>query len=391
MNVLMLGWELPPYNSGGLGEACMGLTKALANQNVDITFVLPVKVDVKADHMNVMFANIEDHLSVVHPAYTTIASLKTSQTLGSFPTDYVQGALAFAEAIERLSKKVKADIIHSHDWMTFPAGIVAQSVLSKPLVTHIHSTENDRTGGNYPNKAVYDIEKDGVTRSNKVITVSNFTKESVMREYAVEGSKVHVVHNGVEDFRKPELPRVLSVYKNAGYKIVLFLGRITLQKGPEYFVKTAKKISEYDEKVLFVVVGTGDMEQQMIEEASQAGILHKFIFAGFLRGIEKDRMYQSADVYVMPSVSEPFGITTLEAVANNTCVLASKQSGVSEVLTHILKSDFWDIDEMANKILALLRYPALSHDLRKESKKELPNINWNNAAQKTLQIYNKLV
>lgn len=388
----MLAWEYPPANSGGLGEACLGLTKALAKNDVDITFVLPKKVDVHADHMNIVFANLEDQLDLIYPAYTTDGGrLNKYVTSTDIPPDFVRGALAFAEKIENIAKKYKAALVHSHDWMTYPAGIAAKEVTGKPLVCHVHSTEYDRTGGNFPNQIVHRIEKDGVTHADRVITVSNLTKRIVSDEYAIDPSKIDVVYNGIDAFSKEKLPVALSHLKDMGYKIVLFLGRITLQKGPEYFVHAAKEVLEYEPKTIFLVVGSGDMQGQMIAEAAEFGISDKFIFTGFLRGVEKDRIYQASDVYVMPSVSEPFGITSLEAVANETCVLASKQSGVSEVLTHILKVDFWDTDEMANKIVALLRYPALTWDLKSNSKHELRGVNWDKAADKTMQVYKQLL
>lgn len=388
----MLGWELPPYNSGGLGVACMGLTKALAKRGVSITFVLPKKVDIKVDHMNLIFANLDESIDSLYPAYTTSSPYwKYKSSLEAFPPDFVKGSIVFSEKIEKLAKKYKSDIIHAHDWMTFPAGIRAKEVTSRPLITHIHSTEYDRTGGNFPNKFVYEIERDGIQNADRVLSVSALTKKIVTKEYTVDPGKIEVVYNGVDTFSKEKLPITLGALKNMGYKVVLFLGRITLQKGPEYFVRAAKRISEYEEKTIFVVVGSGDMQEQMMNEAAAYGILDKFLFTGFLRGEERDRMYQTADVYIMPSVSEPFGITSLEAVANETCVLASKQSGVSEVLTHILKVDFWDTEEMANKVISLLRYPALKEDLTKNSKHELRDINWSKAAEKTLKVYNDLL
>jgi glycogen synthase len=392
MRVLMFGWELPPYNSGGLGEACYGLTKALAEKHIAITFVLPRKVDIHASHMDVIFADISDDVNVIYPAYTThVSYLKNRLKVDSFPPDFVRGAMAFAEKIPSIAKKCRADIIHAHDWMTFPAGISAKHALRKPFVTHIHSTEFDRTGGNFPNKYVYEIEKEGVQKADKVISVSNLTKRIVAQEYAIDLGKIDIVYNGVDVFAKDELPFALSSMKQMGYKIVLFLGRITLQKGPEYFVHAAKRILEYEDKTIFVVVGSGDMQEQMMQEVADMKMMDRFFFTGFLRGEEKDRIYQSADVYVMPSVSEPFGITALEAVSNGTCVLVSKQSGVSEVLTHVLKTNFWDIDEMANKVISLFRYPALQIDLKKNSREELREINWAKAAESTIGVYKQLL
>jgi len=290
-----------------------------------------------------------------------------------------------------IAKKYAPDIIHSHDWLTFPGGVAAKKVTGKPLITHVHSTEIDRTGGHYPNPYVYKIEKRGLDDSERVVSVSNFTKNILVNDYAINPDKIKIVHNGCEQMTKKELPPSLTVFKSMGYKIVLYLGRITLQKGPEYFVRAAKKVSEFNPKTIFIVAGSGDMQEGMIAEASYLGIIDKMVFTGFLRGDEKEKIYQAADLYVMPSVSEPFGITPLEAAANGTPVLVSKQSGVSEVLNNVLKTDFWDIDDMADKILAVLKYSSLSLDLKKESAKELPKINWDTSADKCIEIYNQLV
>ena len=216
-------------------------------------------------------------------------------------------------------------------------------------------------------------------------------KNILVTNYGINPDKITVVYNGIDEPSKKNIPPALTAFKELGYKIVLYLGRITLQKGPEYFVRAAKKVSEYYPKAIFVVTGCGDMQDFMVAEAARLGVLPKFLFTGFLRGDEKNQIYQSADLYVMPSVSEPFGITALEAIANGTPVLISKQSGVSEILKNALKVDFWDIDEMANKILAVLNYQPLKTDLKKESSKEIKNITWDKAADKCLDIYNHLV
>jgi glycosyltransferase involved in cell wall biosynthesis len=394
LRVLMLGWELPPYNSGGLGEACLGLAKALANKGTKITFVLPQQVDVKADFMDLMFADIEESDMMLLNSYSTYQTwLKNFSRCGATasPFDFVGGALKFSEKIRNIAIKSHADIIHAHDWLTFPAGVAAKEVLHKPLVCHIHSTEFDRTGGHFPNQVVYDIEKMGLENADMVVPVSHFTKNMVMKYYGIPADKIAVVHNGVHSMQRKNLAPALLNLKELDYKIVLFLGRITLMKGPEYFVRAAKRVLEYEPKTIFVVTGSGDMHDYMIAEAGRLGILDKFLFTGFLRGVERDRIFQSADLYVMPSVSEPFGITPLESMANGTPVLISKQSGVSEVVQHALKVDFWDTEEMANKIVAYLRYSALKDDLDLEGNKELKNINWNKAADKCISIYHQLV
>lgn len=390
----MLGWELPPFNSGGLGEACFGLTKSLSQKGVDITFVLPFKVDVKVPFMKVVFADLNEEISSFPSVYLTdIPKYLRKLTRDSLPPDYIQASFKFASRIPKVLKSLglHPDLIHAHDWLTYPAAIVAKQILGKPLIAHVHSTEFDRTGGHSPNPFVYQIEKEAFMAADVVVPVGGLMRTTLIKNYDVRPEKIRVVHNGIEDVEKASLPPVLSAFKKMGYKIVLFLGRITLQKGPEYFVRAAKKVLEYNSKTIFVVTGTGDMYEFMVNEATRLGILDKFIFTGFLRGEEKDRVFQSADLYVMPSVSEPFGITALEAVSNGVPVLVSKQSGVSEVLKNTLKVDFWDIEEMANKILAVLEYDALPKDLKKESTKEIKLLTWSRSADKMLEIYSQVL
>ncbi|MCX7928231.1 MAG: glycosyltransferase family 4 protein [Patescibacteria group bacterium] len=391
MKVLMLGWELPPHNSGGLGVACLGLAQALTRKGVNITFVLPRKINIQDPGFEVYFLDTDFEFENLKSAYTGLTGGVLKILMDDFPPDFVRGAMKFAEKIEKIAKLKNADVVHAHDWMTFPAGIVAQKKTKTPLIAHVHSTEIDRTGGNFPNPYVYAIEKEGLQLANKIIAVSNFTKNMIVDNYQIPPQKVAVVYNGIEKTSSQKLSPALAELKKMGYKIVLFLGRVTLQKGPEYFIKAAKRALEFNKKIIFVVVGDGDMMHFMIYEASRLGIADKMIFTGFLRGEEKDRIYQTADLYVMPSVSEPFGITTLEAIANNTPVLISKQSGVSEVLQNVLKVDFWDTEEMANKILSLVKYKSLGKVLRAESKKELVNINWHKSADECIKVYRSLV
>jgi glycogen(starch) synthase len=392
MKVLMLGWELPPFNSGGLGEACLGLAKALAKKGIQVTFVLPKTQDVKIDGVNIVFADIEEEMMAIRSAsYTTSTEWARLFNKDEMPPDFVMGAMQFAKKITSLVKKYQSDIIHSHDWFTYPAGIVAKNAMAKPLVAHVHSTEFDRTGGNFPNQTIYDIERNGLLAADRVLPVGGFMKNILVERYGVDPQKIKVIYNGIDRINEKYYPAALNAFKKLGYKVVLFLGRITLQKGPEYFVRAAAKTLKYHPKALFVVTGSGDMQPFMISEAARLGVLDKFIFTGFLRGADKDKIYQSADIYVMPSVSEPFGITALEAAANGTPVLLSKQSGVSEVLRNCLRTDFWDIDEMANKIIAALRFKSLSKDLIREGDKEIDNLSWSRAADKVIEVYKELV
>lgn len=388
----MLGWELPPHNSGGLGQACFGLSRALAKKGVNITFVLPKKVNLDVDFMNVVFANVDEELSQLKKiSYTTSSQVwSKSFKIDDFPPDFVRAAYKFGEKIENIAKKYSGELIHSHDWMTGPAGVVAKKAIKRPLVTHIHSTEIDRTGGNSPNPFVYQIEKEEMQNSDRVISVSQYTKNMIANNYGISPSKISVVHNGIDEEKKELLP-VLPDLKKLGYKLVLFLGRITLMKGPEYFVKAARKVLMYNPKTLFIVAGSGDMQDFMMAEAARLGIIDKFLFTGFIRGEERDRIFQSADLYVMPSVSEPFGIVALESIVQGTPVIISKQSGASEILNHVLKVDFWDTDEMANKMVAVLKLKNLPEVMIKESEKEVKNYNWENSANKVLRVYKDLI
>jgi glycosyltransferase involved in cell wall biosynthesis len=299
--------------------------------------------------------------------------------------DLVGDAERYARLVVALARNERFDVIHAHDWLTFPAGLAMARVSGKPLVVHVHSTEFDRSG-DHVHQPVYDIERRGMHGAQRVIAVSMLTKSLCISRYGVRAGKVDVVYNGID--RESEQPRPGMQIASAD-KIVLFLGRITMQKGPEYFIGAAKRVLEKYEDVKFVVAGSGDMATRMIELAAHMGIGHKVLFTGFLRGRDVDRIFRMADCYVMPSVSEPFGIAPLEAIDAGVPVIISKQSGVSEVLTHVLKVDFWDTDEMANKIVAVLRHPPLSATLRHHGSFELRRLTWEGAAQKCVESYRR--
>jgi glycosyltransferase involved in cell wall biosynthesis len=302
-----------------------------------------------------------------------------------YGSDLFGDAQRYARLVAALGLTERFDVIHAHDWLTYPAGLLLKQITHKPLVCHIHATEFDRSG-EHINQGVYDIERAGMQGADRVIAVSRLTKAIVHSKYGVPDAKIDVVYNGVAQHEaQPQRGAAIE----SDEKIVLFLGRITMQKGPEYFIQAAKRVLEKEEKVKFVVAGSGDMAVRMIEHAASIGIGHKVLFTGFLRGRDVDRVYQMADCYVMPSVSEPFGIAPLEAMRNDVPVIVSKQSGVSEVLTHALKVDFWDIDEMANKIVAVLRYPPLSQTLREHGRFELRGLNWDGAAEKCVRSYGR--
>lgn len=406
MKILMLGWEFPPVSSGGLGTACFGLTKGLTKKGVDVTFVMP-KGRSASSHVNLIIAdNVVLDKIKIKPVDSALVPYISSEAYkdmlklrfvnkGSkeniYGRDLFEEVHRFAEKTKLIAKNEDFDLIHAHDWMTYKAGIKVKEDSGKPLVIHVHATEFDRTGDNL-NQHVYDIEREGMHNSDKIIAVSNFTKNKITQHYGIKEKKVAVVHNAVEhDHRQRSGIKFDTLSLGNREKTVLFLGRITLQKGPDYFLYAAKKVLEKTQGVKFIIVGSGDMEPYIIEKAAEFGMAKKVLFTGFLSGKDVDRAYQLADLYVMPSVSEPFGITPLEAIRNDVPVIISKQSGVSEVLQNCLKVDFWDIDEMANKIIAALNYHTLNRTLRENAFVELQKFDWENPAAKCIDVYNNVL
>ncbi|HEY4476781.1 MAG TPA: glycosyltransferase family 4 protein [Candidatus Paceibacterota bacterium] len=393
----MFGWEFPPHNSGGLGTACFGLTRALARDGATITFVLPKKVKAGADWLRMCFADLPEVIGrgIAANLYPYITSESYARERKGLPFVYGLNLIEEVRRYGALAGEIAAlesfDIIHAHDWLSFPAGIAAKRVSGKPLVVHVHATEFDRTGGNGVNEEVYGIEHAGMSAADAVVAVSQWTKNMIVRHYGIAPQKVTVIHNGIEASDYRPLPNRLVALKQAGEKIVLFVGRITLQKGPDYFVRAAKRVLELEPKVYFIIAGSGDMEGQTLREAAALGIADRVIFTGFLRGPELDALYQSADLYVLPSVSEPFGITPLESLVNGTPVIISYQSGVAEVLRHALKVDFWDTEELANQIITVLRHPPLHRTLKQYGHEEVQKVTWTAAAQKCLGLYHSLL
>ncbi|MBI2580912.1 glycosyltransferase family 4 protein [Candidatus Woesearchaeota archaeon] len=408
MKVLMFGWEFPPMNTGGLGTACYGLTKGLSQNGVSITLVLP---QAAADTGRFGFLKIRN----ANISNVKVKPVKSAMVAYMSPSDYEQYMLKMKgrksiygqnlfEEVERFARQAAIiakeelgekgegfDIIHAHDWMTYKAGMAAKRVSGKPLVVHVHATEFDRTGGLGANEYVYGIEKEGMEKADAVIAVSGYTRQKIMENYGIPESKIRVVHNAID---KDDIPWIGSLDhgKSSGStKTVLYLGRITLQKGPDYFVAAAKKALEADPNIRFIIAGSGDMEPRIIEKAAELGIGHNVLFAGFLRDEEIHKAYRMADLYVMPSVSEPFGITPLEAVMNQTPVIISKQSGVKEVLKHCLQVDFWDIDQMANKMVAALKYGEMHSELQRNSYEEVSKLSWSKSAQGCIEVYSNVI
>jgi len=459
MRVLMLGWEFPPFISGGLGTACYGLTKALSRARTDVTFVLPKAVgtdfdegprvtllspqlpasaqggrepqDVASSYAyepdlrdadaeafeHVTFKAVPSRFSHPYPgagrgvvggaigvgeghngtrgfnrpmsvlqAEEDTHSPMPAAAPGDYSGDLINESRRYAALCIDLARGQTFDVVHAHDWLTFPAGMAVAAAHGKPLIVHVHSTEFDRSG-DHINQQVYDVERRGMHAAMRVIAVSYLTQSIIEKHYSVPQNKIDVVYNGIENGvpLKPDPPAKITIRK--GDKVVLFLGRITMQKGPEVFIAAAKKVLQKLDKVKFIMAGSGDKVRDVIELAAREGIGHKVTFTGFVRGDDVASIFKMADVFVMPSVSEPFGIAPLEAISHDVPVIISKTSGVSEVLKHALKVDFWDVDDIANKILAVLRHPSLGDTLRSHADLELRKLTWDGAAQRCNDIY----
>lgn len=426
MNVLMFGWEFPPHITGGLGTACFGLTNGLATHKVNVKFVVPkaygdedetnVRIinasDIEVSFTEKMVHDYWDYISYVEVGskilpyvspddyYNIINSRNQSNTesekknftgkydfSGKYGANLIDEIMRYSIVAANVATETPHDIIHAHDWLTYPSGIAAKEVSGKPLVIHIHATEFDRAGEQNINTLVYDIEKKGFEIADKIIAVSHLTKNILINKYGVNADKIRVVHNAVVPSDK-DIP---DAVRGTNDKIVTFLGRITYQKGPEYFVEAAYKILQRDRNVRFVMAGSGDMLEKIIRRVAALRIADRFHFTGFLKGKDVDTMFALSDVYVMPSVSEPFGISPLEAMRSNVPVVISRQSGVAEVLKHALKSDFWDVDALADQIYGLINYGALSRTFKSHGKKEVDNLKWENAALHVKEVYQNVL
>jgi glycosyltransferase involved in cell wall biosynthesis len=306
---------------------------------------------------------------------------------GRYDTNLMDEIYKYSVVAALIADENEFDIIHAHDWLAYPAGIAAMEVSGKPLVIHVHATDFDRSGGNV-NPDVYRIEKNGMDAASKIITVSNLTRDIVINKYNINPDKVETVYNAVEPVKIAEN---LIIKKGFDEKVVTFLGRITMQKGPEYFIEAAYKVLQVMDNVRFVMAGSGDMMEKMMRRAAALKITDRFHFTGFLKGTDVFTMLDMSDVYIMPSVSEPFGISPLEAMQSNVPVIISKQSGVAEILTHAVKTDFWDIDAMADAIYGILNYPALSNMFIKNGKEEVIRLKWDNSARHVRDIYHRVI
>ncbi len=424
----MFGWEFPPHIAGGLGTACYGMTRGLARNDVEVIFVMPkasgdedqrfVKV-VNASDVEALYGDVssgaEDiikKMTFIHIDSNMVPYIspeefesyhdeyqKTGQKAwetgdvwsqrytfsGKYGANLMEEVARYAMVAAQVAKDLEGqfDVIHAHDWLTYYAGIAAKRVSGKPLVVHMHATSFDRGSVDNIDTRVYEIERTGMHAADRVIAVSNLTRNIIIDKYAVPAERVVTVHNAVRFTNKETtLPE-----RGVKDKIVTFLGRITFQKGPDYFVEAAAKVLKRVPNVRFVMAGSGDMMNHVIRRVARLGISDRFHFTGFLRGDDVDKMFQLSDVYVMPSVSEPFGISPLEAMRSNVPVIISKQSGVAEVLDYAVKVDYWDVDAMADAIYGLVTYPSLNKMFAEKGLEEVTHLKWNNAAAKIKDVY----
>lgn len=393
MKVLMLGWELPPHNSGGLGVACYQLCKALSKKGADIEFILPYTAEHNVDFMRINAAHPQDVEQVLRSgiAYDSFRYVKNT---GEVSTVDIFGQCAIYEkAVERIVEMTEFDVIHAHDWLTCRAALRAKEITGKPLIVHIHSIESDRAGVTKGgNQFVREIEELSMLLADRIVAVSEHTKQAIIREYDIPGNKIDVIHNSFNlDTLVPVQGDNAYLYlhkmKQKGYKVVANVGRLTIQKGLPNLLRAFRAVVHRDPKTLLLIVGSGEQKNELIILAAELGISANVLFADFQRGKTYRDAYAIADLFVMPSVSEPFGLTPLEAIGYGTPALISKQSGVSEVLRNCLKVDFWDVDEMANLISSALDHASLRHELLKNAQRECERLSWDHAADKLFNVY----
>ena len=391
----MLGWELPPYNSGGLGVACYQLCKALSEQEVDIEFIVPYQAEHQIDFMEITAAHPQtaEELRLAGTAYDSFFYTITGNS------DYSKGGiyeqqLAYEQAVARLAEQKNFDIVHAHDWLTFRAALRVKEAKNCPIVLHVHSVESDRAGNQHGNPLVREIEAISLHLADRIVAVSKHTKRSIMRDYGIPADKIEVVHNSINVSQIPKIEednsyKYLTAMKELGYKVVVNVGRLTVQKGLPNLLSAAQKVVAKEPKTLFLIVGSGEQYQELIELSAKLGIGRNVLFADFQRGKRWRDAFIIGDLFVLPSVSEPFGLTPLEAAGYGTPALISKQSGVSEVLQNCLKVDHWDIDEMANKIVAVIRDETLGQELSRNARNEYERMSWRESGRKIKKLYHE--
>ena len=400
MKILMLGWELPPHNSGGLGVACLNMARALSNQGAEIDFVVPYE----AEHPEIRFMHVVSatHLDPIYRygggAYESLKLLeKIIPTIDEEKLVSIRDVQkSYCDFIEKHLMKYKPDVVHAHDWLTYEAGIIAKKEYKVPLIAHVHATEFDRAGMRTGNPLIHEIEREGLLLADEIIAVSESTKRIIHEKYKIPLSKISVVYNSLdEDYESTpynfnqDYHKYIRNLKSRGYTIVSTVGRFTIQKGLKNLMRAAAMALTKNSKLMFVFAGDGEERDELIEMAADLGISKNVIFTGFIRGRKLRDVYSISDIFVMSSISEPFGLTALEAAHHGDVLILTKQSGVSEVIWSALKYDFWDERKLADEILAVANSPALRESLRDNVLNEYRKISWNQVAKKCLEIYNK--
>ncbi len=412
MKVLMLGWEFPPFFAGGAGMVCYELTKEMVKRDdVDLTYVMPFGPDKVANqHLRVLLADRFKGKKISFKkvpsligAYMTEESyaeevqrlmgkgcLKSGDdnTLDLYGKNLIEEVYNFAGRVSTIIDDEEFDIIHAHDWTTFPAAIRASEQMRKPLIVHMHITEFDKSGGNGADPHVYSIEKEGMDKADKIIAISEKVKAGLVKNYHVDPDKIEIVYNAKTSVG-PDMEFNFPKFKDKN-KVILFAGRMTLQKGADYFIEAAKKVVDFYDNVIFVMAGSGDQMNQLIMKTAEMGLQDKILFHGFYTRDEANKFFSMADIYVMPSVSEPFGLIPLEAMSKGTPTIISRQTGASEILTNVFKVDFWDTDKMANQIVSLLNHKELHSTMKKEGLDEVNKLTWDRPAKRCVDLYKEL-
>ena len=391
MKVLMLGWELPPHNSGGLGTACFQLCKELAGSGVDIDFILPYDAEHDIDFMNIVPAvdqSIDEFPSLLSAYDSKNYATLTNKLYGDLYNQTVQYELG----VSKIAKYAEFDVIHAHDWLTFRAALKAKQITGKPLIVHVHATEYDRAGGNRGNPLVEEIEYNAMALADKIVAVSEYTKQVIVKHYGIPADKIEVVHNSIDisaysGATEANVFQYLEVMKKNGWSVIGSIGRLTIQKGLTNLLKATAKVVHKAPKTLLLLVGSGDMREELIMQAAEYGIASNVIFVEFLRGKAHRNAFEICDIFAMPSVSEPFGITPLEAIGFGVPALVSNQSGVAEVVKNVLRVDYWDVDSMANQLHTAVTSPEMLSTLREESYAELEKLSWQSSARKLKDLY----
>lgn len=392
MKILMLGWELPPHNSGGLGVACYQLCKALSKKNIDIEFILPYKAEHNIDFMEVTAAHPQDVLTVIEAGGVYDSNKYIYADGHEEWVDIVGQQALYEKSVGKLVEGRQFDVIHAHDWLTFRAGLRAKASSGCPLILHVHSIERDRAGGGSGNPLVREIEQIAFLMADRIVAVSEVTKQMIMRDYDIPANKIEVVHNSIDHELIVPLDdnnayTYLSRLKEQGWHIITNVGRLTIQKGLFNLLYAAKDVVAREPKTMFLIVGSGEQYYELIELAAELGISKNVIFTGFQRGKNWRDSFGIADLFVMPSISEPYGLTALEAISYGSPVLISKQSGVGESIKSCLRIDSWDTHEMANQITAAVRSDALREELHHNAFQELQRLSWDTSAHKMADIY----